>query len=94
MFCAEFQILFDFDLLFENANSVGLFSDLWTNIKAEPYKLLTSGVDCSKYPLNDENFIDFLHLLKILPSARCQFPTSVNNFIKISEVMILITLKM
>lgn len=73
--------------MYKDADSTALFSDVWVKIRVRPYELLKDGVDGSNYALTDESFLDFLHLLKLLPSARCKFETSVNNFIKISEVL-------
>lgn len=76
--------------MFDQANSTVLFSDVWTKVKAEPYKLNGTSINGSKYPLSDDSFLDFLHLLKCLPSTRTKFETSVSNFIKISEVNLII----
>lgn len=81
------KVLYDFDLLYDHANSTALFGEIWSEIRVRPYELLQDGIDGSKYPLNDKHFLDFLYLLKILPSARYKFETSVNNFIKMSQVI-------
>lgn len=86
------QILYDFDLMYKNANSTAFFSDIWTNLRVRLYELNEQGVDGSDYPINDDNFLDFLYLLNALPSPRNKFAASVRHFIKISEVIILFEL--
>lgn len=81
-----FQILFDFDLLYPEADSTAIFGDAWNNIKSRIYTILEDGVDGSKYPLQDENFLDFLYLLKFF-SIRTKLETAANSFIKMSEVL-------
>lgn len=85
----SFQILYDFDLLHDKADASVLFGDEWVNIRVRPYELMEKGVDASRYLLSDKHFIDFLHLLKILPGVRYKFETSVKHFVKMTEVIIL-----
>lgn len=77
----------DFDLLHDHADPTALFGEIWSEIRVRPYEMLQDGIVGSKYRLNDKHFLDFLYLLKILPSARYKFETSVNNFIKIIQVI-------
>lgn len=72
--------------LYDDADASGLFGEIWNEIRVRPYELLENGIDGSEYSLSDEHFLDFLYLLKMLPSSRYTFEKSVSNFIKISQV--------
>lgn len=84
-----FQILFDFDLMYTNADSNALLNDIWANtILKNLYNLFEEGINGCNYPINDASFLDLLYLIRAMPSARYKFDTSVSNFIKISKVML------
>lgn len=70
----------------EQAKANALVSEDWVNIRVRPYELLERGVDGCQYALTDKHFLDFLHLLKILPTTRYKFETSVKHFLKITTV--------
>lgn len=81
-----FQILYDFDLLFEHIDSASLIST-WPTIKNKPYEKYNVRLDTDiEVPQCDSDLLCCLRLLKLLPAPRIKFENSLKSFIKFSEV--------
>lgn len=82
----QYQILFDFELLFDGIDSNALIN-IWPEIKNMPQQIYNIALDNDfQVPTHDPDVMCFLHLLKWLPSRNTKFQNAVKAFAKFVEV--------
>lgn len=79
------QILFDFTLLFTDTDANGLLGENWSKIRNVPFEKLNSRVN-TQFPINDDEFMNFVYLLKVMLAHRQSFSNSIATFIKFETV--------
>lgn len=85
LFLYDTQILFDFTLLFSDIDSEGLLGETWSSIKTKPFNIFNVRVN-QTFPLQDDDFMNFIYLLKMMLAHRQTFEKSVPSFIKFDTV--------
>lgn len=80
--------MFDFGLLFKEIDDRSLFN-VWPTIKHKPRELYQIRLDENVVEsTNDEDILDFLHLLKFIPARRVLLLNAMKQFLVFSKVFI------
>lgn len=84
----DFQILYDFEILFKTVDGDALLN-IWPTITSKPCAEFETNIDGIVCPFNDGNLLNLLTWLRLFSNKRTLMKTLLNNFIVFSDVRIL-----